>query len=151
MNIHMRRKAAKERAKKDKAAAEKKALEAKLDALPKSWLPKDCDPGEKGRKARVECLERLKLRSPDLSFEDAAAWATVRDNYAKYVEKVHKAATGAAFVARVNRVLQDLKEHYTGKSPFNQAGQVGGDPMAFYKFFVEMKGTVPKPVSCLTL
>jgi len=69
---------------KEKVRKMKAELAAKLDALPKTFSAKECGlPGQEGLRARVRCLERLKLRSPALSFEDDARWVAVRNRYCK--------------------------------------------------------------------
>ena len=138
---------------KKKAAAKAKAdLKTKLDALPVSFRADECGkPGAPGQRARSACLERLKLRSPKLSFEHEVDWLAVRNLYCSapqlrttYKLKKH-AAVGAEFIREVNEVLRALREHYVGPTRYNEKGKVGGDPLAFVKWFKRAKEAVMPP------
>ena len=120
-----------------KALAEKKALQARIAALPKTFSAADCGAaGDAGVKARAACLERLAVGSPKLSFENRVRWPEVRDFYAKHAAKVLKVksdAVGVPVVKSIDKVLEALKEHYTGKSDYKALA--GGDVNAFSDFF----------------
>ena len=140
----------KAKAAKAKEKKEKEEVAAKLDALPKTFSAKECGlETAEGLRARVRCLERLKLRSPKLSFEDDARWPEVRDTYCKKFRRVHKIweklNIGGAFIEEINAVLAELVEHYKGSTTYNKGGKVGGDPAAFQKYFAKMASSLPKP------
>ena len=123
-----------------KAKAAKAAHKTKLDALPLTFSAHDCGvAGSAGLSARIRCLERLKLRSPKLSFELESRWFKVRDAYCAKYHKANqlKAACniGALFVDDINKVLAQLVEHYDGATKFNATSQTGGDRDAFNRFF----------------
>jgi hypothetical protein len=127
------------------AAASKAALHKKIEALPKVVCANSCaEPGNKGLKARVNALERLKLRSPPLPFAERIRWEAVRDVYAKWLAKKFKEkSVGPAFVNKLNEVLKGLGCHYKGNSKFNKKEGCGGDVSAFQKFFREMEKAIP--------
>ena len=136
-----------------KVADQKKAeLKKRLDDLPIHFNHKECGaPGQPGKKVRVQCLERLKLRAPALPFEQEARWKATRDNYcdatqlrATYGLKKH-ATVGPLFIDEVNGVLSELIEHYDGRSRYNAKGEKGGDDGAFLRFVQRMeKAVMPK-------
>ena len=138
---------------KKKAAAKAKAeLKKKLDALPVSFRADECGkPGAAGLRARSACLERLKLRSPTLPFEDEVLWLAVRNAYCsapqlRVTYKLKKQApVGAAFIREVNEVLRALREHYVGPTRYNDKGEVGGDALAFEKWFKRAKEAASPP------
>ena len=139
-----------------KVAAEKKAeLKKRLDDLPVNFNEKECgEPGPPGKRTRVKCLERLKVRAPPLPFEHAARWIRTRDDYcdasrlrAVYALKKH-ATVGPTFIDEVNGVLLALIEHYSGRSKYNAKGETEGDDTAFLRFVQRMERAVaPKKAS----
>ena len=164
----VRRAAAKVKAKQRKAKAakakakkEKAEYDAKLDALPKTFSAKDCgQDGGPGLRARIACLERLKMRSPPLNFEDEARWLSVRDAYcAKFrrVKGLYKDINiGVPFIGEINAVLEELAELYKGPSKFNTGDKKGGDkkggdPLAFKNYLDRMASSLPKPSTTAVL
>lgn len=134
-----------------KAAQEaKKAHQKKLDALPVTWSAKDCGDPKNGYSARKNCLERLKLRSPALTFEENAQWTRIRDKYARAFPKSKKGPTGVLFINEINEVLKRLGSHYDGKTKYNSKGE-GGDKAAFSKFFRSMSKKIPQPAVAATM
>jgi hypothetical protein len=136
------------------AASKAKAeLKKKLDELPIVISANDCgEPGLKGLQARVNCLERLQLRSPPLSFAQRARWTAIRDGYARRLAKVHKEKTvGVVFIGKINGVLKALGDKYKGESKFNKKKDCGGDAKAFASFFKEMENSIPKAASTVEM
>jgi hypothetical protein len=130
---------------KKKHVDSKAATKKKIDALPKVVTSSSCSaPGNKGLKARVDTLERLKMRSPPLTWPERVRWGAVRDGYSKRLAKLHKDKTvGLVFISKINDVLKGLGCHYKGNSKFNKKEGCGGDADAFSKFFAEMEKAVP--------
>ena len=134
----------------------KAAFKKRLDALPKTFSAKDCGmAGKAGLCAIIRCLERLKMRSPQLSFELEARWLVVRDAYGTKYHKAKKLKIacniGAMFIDEINMVLEKLVEHYSGRSKYNADGKKGGDPEAFNRFFHEMSTSFPWAATSATL
>jgi hypothetical protein len=133
-------------------AAEKKEHQKKLDALPMSFSAKDCGEGGKhGLKARINCLERLRLRAPPLPFAVEVLWTNRRNAYAKRIQDIHKKHVGVVFLDRVNLCLQQLGIHYQGVTQYNKLDKVTGDEKAFEVFVREMLKSLPKPCVSVTL
>jgi hypothetical protein len=139
--------------KKTTAAAESKLLKQKLDDLPKIWdaatLGKE---GKDGTKLRRDLLQRLKLRSPKLSFAREARWPAVRDAYIRRLEKMHKstAQVGVVLAARAKVCIKELGSQVAGFSK-HKAKDTKGDPQAFLRFYLEMVATVPKSTTAFEL
>jgi hypothetical protein len=133
--------------------AKKAATKKKIDALPKVVTAADCaQPGNKGFKARVDCLERLKLRCPPLVFAARVRWPEVRDAYARRIAKTHKdKSVGPAFLNKINDVLKELGEHYQGATKFNKVKGCGGNPEAFKVFFRVMDALEPKAATTIVM
>lgn len=132
----------------DKAAAE---VKKKLADLPKTFTPEACSaPGKKGSDMRCAALERLKLRSPKLSFEEEAKWPEIRDKWSTTLplrySALGAAVVGQRFVTLINRVLKAAGKHYAGPSPFSKADEKDSDPQAFLKLYREMEAQIPKPL-----
>ena len=140
---------AKRKAVKDKAALEKRQLQAKLDELPTEITSKQCGRlGAAGAKVRANALERIKLRSPKLTFAKEARWVKLREAFAEHVPlrfKFHGGdrALGVDFVKQVNTLMENLGTSYAGNSQFNKPGMKGGDKTAFDKFFDQMELALP--------
>lgn len=129
----------------------KAALQEELKKLPVTFdLAMVGDVGAAGHKARIDCLERLKLRSPELPLEDSVRWNHVRDGYSRFVKVVYKHGCGLHFLTRINKVLEELKSSYTGPTPFNRKGEPG-DPTAFLRFFKSMSSKLPKPATSVSV
>jgi hypothetical protein len=133
-------------------AAEKKELQKKLDLLPLNFSAKDCgEGGSHGLKARINCLERLRLRAPILPFAVEVLWVNRRNAYAKQIQFIHKKHVGVVFLARVNLCLQQLGIHYRGLTEYNKLDKVAGDEKAFEQYVKEMVKSLPKPCVSVTL
>ena len=120
------------------AAAEKAALQARFDAWPKVVSAAEAaQPVASVAKFRAQIWERIKLRSPPLSFAEEARWPQVRDDWAKMQPKIHTIAGVAchAVIELVNKVLERLGSYYTGVSNGNKGDATGGDPEALAKLF----------------
>jgi hypothetical protein len=130
-----------------KALAVKKAFQEKLAKYSKRLCPVECGlSGPKGLKARIEALQRIKLRSPALHITREARWIKLRDAYAAYVPKHldfkgNAKAVGVNFVKALTKLLEDLGGHYVGFSDFKKAP---GNPEAFALFFKVMENSLPK-------
>ena len=147
----LRAKAAKQAKAKREAQEAKKALQQKLDALPQTWSAKDCGDPKKSYKCRRDCLERLKLRSPALTFEEDAHWPKTRDAYAKNYPKGKKGPAGVLFINEINDVLKALGVHYNGKTKFNAKGGDEGSVNAFAKYFRSMAKKIPQASLAATM
>ena len=147
----VRAKAAKAAKAKKAAADAKKALQKKIEELPQQFDAASCGDKAKGYKARKDCLERLKLRSPDLPFEEEARWSQTRDAFARRYPKLVKGAAGAQFIHEINGVLKGLAQHYNGKTKYNAKGESDGKADAFLKFVRDMKKRLPKPAVAAVL
>jgi len=131
---------------------EKNEREARLAALPKTFTIDDVGATTPaGHTARVNCMERLHLLSPKLPFAEEARWKSVRDGYCLYLARCWGPRVGKVFLDQINDVLAELKEHYTGKTSFNNKGQTGGFDQAFFQFFQFMEAKIPKPTSLVSL
>ena len=134
-----------------KQAAAKAAEEVKklFDDLPVNFTPDDCGAkGARGLRLRIDCLERLKLRAPELGFAENARWPDVRDRWAAHMPNLYSGlgagALGSRFVMRVNAVLEALGRHYAGPSSWAGASSKLSDRDAFLKFFNAMESQLPK-------
>ena len=141
----------KDKEKADEEKAKKAEVAKKIDDLPKTMTAAElAQPGSKGLKARIDLLERVHLKSPELGFEDEARWADVRDKYSAYCGRVY-GLNGGILMNRINECLRDLKDHYKGQTHFNKkspkgvAAAAAGDPTAFKKFYDEMKLKIGSP------
>ena len=140
----------KRRQRNKKAAAKAKAkLAKKLAELPVTFSAADCSrAGDPGLRSRIDCLERLKVRSPPLPFDLEMDWNHIRTSYAgaKKLREVYKlkhfATVGYSFIDEINGVLEKLVEHYSGPSRYNKEGEKGGDAQAFERFVSRMKAKV---------
>ena len=145
--VKVKRRKAKAKAK--ATAKAKKELKRKLDELQVAYTSKDVGKKEAaGVKAREGCLERLKIRSPKLSFEHEVAWPEIKKawcvagTYRKIKCLKPDVFVGLEFITDVNRVLKQLGDWYSGPSEFNtfghppcpKGGGPRGDPEAFLKF-----------------
>ena len=89
----------------------------KLDKLPKSFDADTCGGKDKsgGTKAhiasRAQCLERVKLRSPELSADAQAVWPRFVQWYTKWIGKQHE-YHGVAFIQEVNKIMWELGGHF---------------------------------------
>ena len=105
------------------AEDKKKALVKALASIPKSYSPKelgqDQDGGGKAKeqKARQDCLERVKLRSPPLPKDLEAAWPETRNNYARQVAIKHGKWVGERLITEVNRTIEELGKYFDHPDP----------------------------------
>ena len=124
-------------------------LKKKLDELPVHVTSAMCSAaGKKGIKARSDCLERLKLRSPALPPELDSIWKDVRDSYSAECAKTWEkkklpTAVGFHFLQKVNEVLAALGPHYKGPTKCVKKATADYDKDAFFKFFEEMRASIP--------
>ena len=136
-----------------KAKARAKAsLKKKLEQLPVTFTMADAgEKGAKGQKAREMCLERLKLRSPELSFEQSIEWPDVKKawcsapTFRKIVKLKPNTDIGVHFLTEVNKILKELGNCYKGPTKFNKADPTLGDSKAFSQFFLRMQKDTAKP------
>ena len=118
-------------------AEEKKAaateIQKKLEALPKEFNMASCTgTSAKAVKMRADLLERLKLSSPPLSFEENGRWPLVRDRCATQYGIKYGALTGERILRDVRDVIGRLGSHH--RKPEGHAKDAGGDPAAFLDF-----------------
>ena len=84
-------------------------------------------------------------------FDLEVHWLHIRNLYCcatqlRATYKLKKTATvGPSFIEEVNSLLRLLREHYGGKTRFNEKGEVGGDPTAFERFVRRAKEAVAPP------
>lgn len=137
---------------KSKEVEARKELKNKLDSLPKIYTSKMLSAeGVAGTKVRRECLDRLKLRSPPLSFANEARWREVRDEYIRRSEKMNKKGTvGPYLTARIKACITGLGCHWGGGGK-GKAKPVEGDPAAFNVFFKTMVDFVPKAATSVEM
>ena len=135
----------------------KKALKDALSGIPWDFSAEQCGQGKnwKSRAAkahRLDCLNRLKLRSPPLSLAMEAVWPSRRDAYATCVAERHKEATGVEFIRKINNLLKDLGKHYGGPTKYNSAANMHeGTIDAFEKFVRHLDVWMPKSVTSARL
>ena len=130
---------------------------AKLKALPKEFTATSCGGNEPngGTKARItarkDCLERLRLRAPDLSPRVAVIWPRFVKWYSVWVGKQHK-GHGAKFIKEVNEVIEKLGGHFKpGLTEASKASSSGGNPKALEAWVLHLWKRSPKPVAGQTL
>ena len=139
--------------KKAAAAKEAQVLKQKLKDLPKSWDAATLGKaGKEGSQLRRDLLQRLKLRSPKLSFSKEARWPSVRDAYLRRLDKIHKgpAQVGVVLATRVKACIKALDSQVAGFSK-HTAKDTKGDPAAFLRYYAEMVGMVPKSTTSFEL
>lgn len=148
-----REKREKRRAAKAKASAEKAARERrrKLAAGPVSFSAAACGDRKVGLKTRKEALERLFSRSPALPPKEAAEWPALRDRYAALFPTLYPVETGRHFVETIERVQQQLAQHYTARTRFNAAPSAEADEAAFLKFVRGAARRMPVARGALTM
>ena len=140
-----------------KEALEKATLKARADALKK--LPQTSTPADLGQglkngggkeqlKARVQALDTLRLRSPDLPEDLLTIWPRLAKTWTEAVGKSKGATVGKVLVTRLSAVKAALGSFYlSGK----KASAKPGDPDAFKTFVLQMQAECPAPASVLTL
>jgi hypothetical protein len=135
-----------------KQAEARKALKDKLNTLPKVFNVKMLSgEGKEGTKVRRDCLDRLKLRSPPLSAVRELQWAGVRDAYIRRLEHMYKKGlVGPFLLARVKSCVAALGCHWAGGAK-DKAKPVGGDPLRFLTYYIEMEDIVPKAATSVEL
>jgi hypothetical protein len=140
---------AKARAVKAQAAEDKKALKEQLDKLPQKFtIVMFSQKGAKGKKARCDALERIKLRAPKLSPVREEQWADVRDAYVgrtpvRFKIKDGDKAWAVDFAKQLDKLLRDLGTWYQGPSLYSKPGTKGGSESAFVQFFQLMVRNTP--------
>ena len=80
--------------------------------------------------ARIDCLDRLRLRSPPLPDLWSVRWPDLRHDYAIHIGRKFGKSTGVEFITRINNVLKSLGSHLTNAAP----GVHGGNKDAFFQF-----------------
>ena len=97
-------------------------------------------------------MQRLKLRSPNLSFAREARWPSVRDAYLRRLEKIHKgpAQVGVVLALRVKACIAALDSEIAGFSK-HKLKDTKGDPLAFVRYYSEMVDFVPKATTSFEL
>jgi len=143
-----RRKIMEANARKRKAEQDEKAkrdeLKKKVAALPKEYTAGALGASTvAGAKARKECLDKLKMLSPPLAFQDEHEWPFLRDRWLTWAFRKYKAGLGLKLIPQLNETVEALGEHFGGKSDFKAKGKQGGDPDAFNKFRRELKDELP--------
>ena len=132
-----------------KKAAEEKAKKAarteELSKLPVTYTLATCVATAAGAKQRTACLDRLCLQAPALPLALEVEWPRVRDWYVGEVARKHPHTCAANFLTTVNDVVERLREHYGGKTPWNAKGQKGGDSDAFAAFVRSTQKKLPVP------
>ena len=146
-----RRKADKAKAKMEELAKKKKAEDAKahkekLDEyakkIDKDWTEKDFGQGsskfEKKAEANIiECLQRLRLRTPPLTEEAEALWPRFLAEYPGNLWNEQKGAIGSAFMTRMKKLIADLGSNVVANPALPNAKPLapeGGNPLAFSDF-----------------
>lgn len=119
-------------------AAAKRELKRKIEALPAHFTDLMVDTKDKvGQKARVDCLERLKSRSPALPFMLEVHWYRIKRHWSTpkhflaFMGLNPKHIIGPPFIRCVLDCQRALVEHYQGETQFNSKGQTGGNARAF--------------------
>lgn len=107
-----------------------------------------------GTKAREDCLDRLKLGSPALSFEHDYLWPDIRRKWCR-LEKLKKLFSwnptkreeyvGHRFIKVIDETLRSLGCHYKGETKYNKKEAKEGDPLGFQNLFLRMQGDVKPP------
>ena len=104
---------------------------------------------------REACLDRLRLRAPDLPRELRVVWDDFRKEYAKWMGNVHKGAVGVHFLEAIRGVMDDLGDHLL--SPAGAAvasaeppdGELRGSRSAFKAFVLRSRKKMPRAASSL--
>ena len=123
-------------------AAEARALE--LLRLPLTFEPHECNgKTAAAMRARVACLQRVKLKCPPLPDELEVEWPKLRDEFClRFPDTVH-GHSGTAFLSKINACLQALGTHYDGRTRWNNPPRRGGNAQAFTAFVRRMRAAVP--------
>ncbi len=121
-------------------------LHAKFDALPNTFTSATTyqNQEEGGNytclKARIDFLERLRLRSPPLPDIVAVRLPDLSRDYAAFILRSFGKHTGVKFISRINDVLKRLDSHFTNAPK----GIVGCNPDAFLRFVEIMWKQAPR-------
>ena len=75
--------------------------------------PKPNKPGS--IKARIECLEQVRVASPELPIALEAQWGRRMKAYAQECSKVYKDSTGTMFLKKIQLVIAELGVHYSNR------------------------------------
>ena len=91
--------------------------------------------GTRAHRARREaCLDRLRLRAPELPRELRVVWVDFRKEYAKWMGKVHKGAVGVRLLEAIGGVMDELGDHLLSPEGVASAGSADGNA---FKAFVQ--------------
>ena len=146
--------ASKLRARLVKAKKVKAELNAKMKALPVQFMVKTMSLSTpQGQKEREECLERLKLHSPPLSFEQDAKWPGIRKSWCcirnlKQPDRLgwnndkKPEFIGIHFRQLVDTTMKELGTAFNGKSTYKDKSPKVQDPEAFLRVFRRMQRDV---------
>ena len=146
--------ASKLRARLAKAKKVKAELKAKRKALPAQFMVKTMSLSTpQGQKEREECLERLKLHSPPLSFEQDANWPRIRKSWCcirnlkqpdrlGWKEGKKPEFIGIHFRQLVDTTMKELGTAFNGKSTYKDKFPKVQDPEAFLRVFRRMQRDV---------
>ena len=137
-------------AKKKKKNAEK-SYEERLVKVATAYTAEACGQNQPPNcKAALDCrmgaLNRLRLRSPPLPEWLDLEWHELMDWFARDIAKKEKATVGCAFLKRIGQIKIDLGMWLqpAGKGAPEEPAPVGvGDPDAFRKFVLELRGAKP--------
>ena len=129
---------------KEEAASAAAARTAELQRLPLTFQPHECDGKTAAAfKTRAACLQRVKLKSPQLPDDLEVEWPKLRDEYCLRFPDTVVGASGTAFLRDVNSVLKRLRTHYDGRTEWNNPPVIGGQRDAFELFVRRMRARVP--------
>jgi hypothetical protein len=122
-------------------------LQKAMLELPTTFTDGNCGQEHKdgGTKAhirmRVQCLDRLRIRAPDLPLELSVGWEDFRSCYAVTIGQREKARVGAVFLNVIKKIMKDLGDHLKPESdkPKHSSSKASasapkGDPDALVKF-----------------
>ena len=101
-------------------------------------------------------MERWKLHSPALEFEQDANWPRIRKSWCGFRSlklrfgwsegKKEEHFIGIHFIRVLNATLKALGTAYTGNTTYKNRASAGHDPGAFLALFLRMQKDVQPPV-----
>ena len=113
-------------------------------------------------KARLKCLEQIRMASPVLPVSVEATWERVSKAYAQECSNTYKFSTGTKFFQKVQMVIAELGVHYLNHKEVKEkltpqtvaylkANQKKfDDKLAFRDFVIGLKVWVPKSMMNVT-